>query len=144
MIKRLFCIFTMLLIPFSLIGCNNQKKQKPIEWKEIYVDSMTAIEWPWGEYNITNNDEINTIMDNIKSIDFTNKIEAFNGNDLMLDGGPQDLEIYHSNGTITITIYGAKVIIVDSQVDYKRYCKITDDECKSLYDTVVQYRPEDE
>lgn len=144
MFKRLFCIFTMLLIPFSLIGCNNQTKQKPIEWEEIDVNSMTAIEWPWGDYDITKTDDINTIMDNIFNIDFTNKIKAFDGNDLELLGGPQTLKINHSNGTITITIYGAKVIIVDSQVDYKRYCKITDDECKSLYDTVVQYRPEDE
>lgn len=144
MFKRLFCIFTMLLIPYSLIGCNNQTKQKPIEWEEIDVNSMTAYGWPLGEYDITNTDEIITIMDCIQKIDFTNKIKSFDGNDLTLNGGPQTLKINHSNGTIKIIMYNEQVIIEDSQVDYKRYCEITYYELRAICDTVVQYRPKDE
>jgi len=128
---------------FQKIGCNEKSKQEPINWEEINITSINAIEWPWGNYDITNTNDINTIIDGIKNIDFTNKIKSFDGNALKLLGGPQTLEINHSNGTIKIIMYNEQLVIEDSQVSYNRYCEITNDEYTSLYETVVQYRSKD-
>ena len=143
MFKKIICILLILLIPCILIVYNNKTKQKPIDWEEIDVTSISTHWLSMTFYDITNTDDINTIMDCIKNIDYTNKIKAFRTDKSDVTGWNKTLIINHTNGTIKIIIaYGGKVAIEDSQVDYKRYCKITNDDYIPLFDTVVQYRPQ--
>ena len=133
----------IVLCLFVSCGKNETSKteSKAVNFSEVKPTSMTAELWPAESFDISKADDLNKIMTCLNSINFSNEIKS---SDVKtdLDGSGQTFEIKSTSGTISISLYNDTVIISDSKMNTKKYCRITTDEYEKLYKIVVANNPQ--